>query len=267
MTPERPVPDRAPAMDPAEAERVRLRAEIALRDRQLAALRRGVRAILRHQGFEGAARAVFDYCRELTGATWGYVAWLAEDGRADEELYLEPGTPPCAADSALPAPLRGLRGRAYAERRAVYQNEREASEEPCRVPPGQVALRNALFAPLMLDDRVVGLIGLANKPTDLGADDASIATGLSEWAAIALQNGRQRDACERTAHVRPAALDHVQRRSGLLTICASCKRVLDDQGAWEDVEVYLREHAEIEFTHGLCPQCMAELDPSGPVGS
>jgi succinate-acetate transporter protein len=47
--------------------------------------------------------------------------------------------------------------------------------------------------------------------------------------------------------------------SGLLPICCSCKRIQDPVGEWEQLEVYIRDHSEAEFTHGLCPQCEAEF--------
>jgi hypothetical protein len=41
----------------------------------------------------------------------------------------------------------------------------------------------------------------------------------------------------------------------MLPICASCKKIRDDKGYWSQVEVYVKEHSEAEFTHGLCPEC------------
>ena len=49
--------------------------------------------------------------------------------------------------------------------------------------------------------------------------------------------------------------------SGLLPICAACKNVRDDRGYWNRIEVYIREHSEAEFTHGLCPACLRKLYP------
>jgi len=51
------------------------------------------------------------------------------------------------------------------------------------------------------------------------------------------------------------ALANVKRLSGLLPICASCKKIRDDSGYWKQIESYVREHSEAEFSHGLCPDC------------
>jgi PAS domain S-box-containing protein len=57
------------------------------------------------------------------------------------------------------------------------------------------------------------------------------------------------------------ALSQVKTLSGLLPICASCKRIRDDQGAWQPIEAYIRERSDAEFTHGLCPDCIRKLYP------
>ncbi len=57
------------------------------------------------------------------------------------------------------------------------------------------------------------------------------------------------------------ALAKVKLLSGLLPICASCKKIRDDKDCWHDVAVYVRDHSEAEFSHGICPDCMKELYP------
>jgi AmiR/NasT family two-component response regulator len=57
------------------------------------------------------------------------------------------------------------------------------------------------------------------------------------------------------------AMAQIKTLSGLLPICASCKKIRDDDGYWQDVAVYIRDHSEAEFSHGLCPDCARELFP------
>jgi DNA-binding response OmpR family regulator len=52
------------------------------------------------------------------------------------------------------------------------------------------------------------------------------------------------------------ALTKVKLLSGLLPICAWCKKVRDDQNYWQEVECYVASHCEARFTHGICPPCM-----------
>jgi PAS domain S-box-containing protein len=55
------------------------------------------------------------------------------------------------------------------------------------------------------------------------------------------------------------ALAKVKTLSGMLPICASCKKIRNDSGYWEQIEVYIRNHSEAEFSHGLCPDCVEKL--------
>lgn len=57
------------------------------------------------------------------------------------------------------------------------------------------------------------------------------------------------------------ALENVKELKGLIPICASCKKIRDDGGYWHQVEEYIRDHADVEFSHGLCQECMNELYP------
>lgn len=59
-----------------------------------------------------------------------------------------------------------------------------------------------------------------------------------------------------------AAREKVKVLQGLLPICASCKKIRDDRGLWQPLETYIAEKSEADFTHGVCPDCMARLYPS-----
>ena len=51
------------------------------------------------------------------------------------------------------------------------------------------------------------------------------------------------------------ALERVKTLNGLLPICASCKKIRDDKGYWNQIESYLKKHSEAEFSHSMCPEC------------
>ncbi len=57
------------------------------------------------------------------------------------------------------------------------------------------------------------------------------------------------------------ALAKVKTLRGLLPICANCKKIRDDDGYWQQVEVYIERHSEAEFSHGMCPACLQTLYP------
>jgi len=66
---------------------------------------------------------------------------------------------------------------------------------------------------------------------------------------------------EKTVVELRKALTKVKTLSGLLPICSSCKKIRDDNGYWNEVEAYIHEHSEVEFSHGICPDCMRKLYP------
>lgn len=67
------------------------------------------------------------------------------------------------------------------------------------------------------------------------------------------------------------ALKRVKQLQGLIPICCYCKKIRDDENYWEQVENYISEHSDAQFSHGICPDCYAkhiqpELDKMGAVG-
>jgi len=72
---------------------------------------------------------------------------------------------------------------------------------------------------------------------------------------------------ERLISERERALSEVKILRGLLPICASCKKIRDEQGLWHPVETYVHSHSEAEFSHGLCPACEQALYSDLPDNS
>lgn len=55
--------------------------------------------------------------------------------------------------------------------------------------------------------------------------------------------------------------DEIKTIAGLIPICATCKKIRDDKGSWSQLESYLGKHADLEFSHALCPECMQKMYP------
>jgi PAS domain S-box-containing protein len=66
---------------------------------------------------------------------------------------------------------------------------------------------------------------------------------------------------EKLIHELQEALAKIKTLSGLLPICASCKKIRDDKGHWNVLEVYIRDHSEADFSHSVCPDCARALYP------
>lgn len=68
----------------------------------------------------------------------------------------------------------------------------------------------------------------------------------------------QQRLAERVAELE-SALGRVRQLHGLLPICAYCKRIRDDQNYWRQVESYLADHSDVQFSHGICPSCLERV--------
>lgn len=167
------------------------------RQAEITALLEGYRAILKYHDFKSAATCLFDSCKNLIGATSGYIDLLSKDGSQNEVLFLDSGGLPCTVDPKLRMSIRGLRAEAYRKIKAVYHNDFSKSKFMKFMPKGHVILKNVLFAPMVLDERVVGLLGIANKPGEFTEKDLDLASVFSELAAIALVNKRSEEELQR----------------------------------------------------------------------
>ena len=154
------------------------------------ALKESARAILTQQDFSKSAKEIFSLCKKVTGATSGYVALLSSDGTENEVLFLDSGGRKCTVDENLPMPIRGLRGTAYKSKKGVFDNSFADSHWTDFLPDGHMRLDNVLFAPLIVDNKVVGLIGLANKKGGFVERDNDFVSSIGDIAAVALRNSR-----------------------------------------------------------------------------
>jgi hypothetical protein len=80
-------------------------------------------------------------------------------------------------------------------------------------------------------------------------------------AALTLQRKEIEDKREKAVRDREKALEEIKILRGFLPICASCKKIRDDKGYWTQMEAYIRDHSEAEFSHGICPECVEKLYP------
>jgi len=58
-----------------------------------------------------------------------------------------------------------------------------------------------------------------------------------------------------------SALGKIKTLHGLIPICSHCKKIRDDKGSWQQVEAYVKDHSDAEFSHGICPNCLDQFYP------
>jgi PAS domain S-box-containing protein len=194
-----------------EQELLEILEESQHRESEVSALLKASKAVLYHQEFQHVARVIFDTCKELIGASAGYVALLSKEGKENEVLFLDSGMLPCTVDPTLPMPIRGLRGETYRTGKVVYHNDFRHSKWAKLMPEGHVKLKNVLFAPLIIDNKTMGIIGLANKPSDFIERDANMALAFGEIASIALINSRMFEALEENERILKAYTEDLEK--------------------------------------------------------
>jgi CheY-like chemotaxis protein len=167
---------------------------------------------------------------------WGFDVVVAHDGNAAWEC-LSANPPPSLAivDWEMPGldgPELCRRLRADPVRAHVYLLLLTARSSPTDVVEGLEA---------GADDYLV-------KPVNLSELRARLHVGVR---VVSLQERLANKVAE-----LQATLDKVRQLRGLLPICSYCKRIRNDQNYWERVEVYVTEHTDAKFTHGICPTCL-----------
>jgi two-component system, OmpR family, response regulator VanR len=83
----------------------------------------------------------------------------------------------------------------------------------------------------------------------------------NDLIAVYLQLEQKNIELEKLNHNLQHALTEVKTLSGLLPICAHCKKIRDDHGYWNQIETYMAKRTDVEFTHGICPSCAAKFFP------
>ena len=96
-----------------------------------------------------------------------------------------------------------------------------------------------------------GAVDYITKPVNRGELLARVKLHLELVAA--------RRELERQNAALKSALEEIQTLRGIIPICSHCKRIRDDEGIWKQIELYIQQHSEATFSHGLCPKCMDEL--------
>lgn len=105
-----------------------------------------------------------------------------------------------------------------------------------------------------------GAMDYINKPVNSVELLARVASALTLKKEMDCRKAREAE-LRRSNEDLQRALTEVKVLRGLIPICASCKKIRNDGGFWQQLEEYLGEHSEAEFSHGLCQPCIKKLYP------
>jgi GAF domain-containing protein len=130
-------------------------------------------------------------------------------------------------------------------------------------------IRSFLTVPLFYRSVVIGALHFRTKRSKVYTDRhlklaeriGGQISGMIANAQLFIELKRTEEAREKLIRELQEALANIKILRGMLPICSSCKKIRDDKGYWNQIESYIRDHTEAEFTHGICPECMKKLYP------
>jgi hypothetical protein len=157
----------------------------------------------------------------------------------------------------------GLPGRVWKSGESTWiQDVVEDANFPRSRAALQEHLHGAFAFPVRWDSTVLGVLEFFSREIRKPDEDL-----LQMFTAIGSQIGqfteRKRAEKEREDLIGQLqdALSSIKTLRGLLPICASCKKIRDDKGYWNYLEIYIRDHSEATFSHSICPQCKRKVYP------
>lgn len=112
-----------------------------------------------------------------------------------------------------------------------------------------------------LGDREFGVRAIQDGAQDYLVKGQINADLLSRAISHALERKKLENEKQQLISDLHKALAELKTLGGLLPICASCKKIRDDKGYWNQIEIYIAQHSQAEFSHGYCPDCARKLYP------
>ena len=137
--------------------------------------------------------------------------------------------------------------------------EAEAERGACE----QFAIKSYVNIPLFGAGKLRGWAGLdsVSNPMTWEDTDVAIMRMVGELVINAVWRAYQDRERDELLSKLQGALREIKTLKGLVPICAMCKKIRDDEGFWHQVEEYIKERSDAEFTHGYCPECLEKNFP------
>jgi hypothetical protein len=107
-------------------------------------------------------------------------------------------------------------------------------------------------------------IAMQSRREDVVIENRPVLAILKQIADIRQELSLAQQEIERRKVAEAAlqkALSEVKTLRGFIPICSGCKKIRDDRGFWQQIEIYMRDHSDAEFSHGLCPDCIKVYFP------
>src|SRR5512139_1857683 len=133
----------------------------------------------------------------------------------------------------------------------------EIIQDRCPTP---IVILTAFDTPEMLEEAsAAGAGAFLAKPPKVRELNQAIVIARARFGDL-LRLRRANDMLQRRTAELEEALAKIKTLRGLIPICASCKKIRSDKGYWQQLEEFLTEHSEADFTHGFCPECLKQIE-------
>ena len=149
-----------------------------------------VNFFIKQPKFIDTALIIYSKCKSILETETGFVALVDDREKCLDVLHLDTGGTICTVNPSSPLPIRGLRQETLQKGIPLFSNDFNKSKWRILLPAGHIKLQNVLFAPIVIDQISVGLLGFANKSKDFNQDDIHIAASFAKLASLALSNSK-----------------------------------------------------------------------------
>ncbi len=127
--------------------------------------------------------------------------------------------------------------------------------------PGCTPSEQWLGAPLKIKGKIIGVIAMQTYTNKRLYDetDKDVIVAVADQVALAIDRKTLEERREALIKELHTALEEVKTLQGIIPICSQCKKIRDDKGSWNQIEMYIQHHSDAMFSHGICPACTKEL--------
>lgn len=194
-------------------------------------------------------------------AFWGFL----DDNETEMSIYAwsESVTSDCSI-SIKPIKFMieqsGVWGNAVRDKKPVIYNNYDANLANKKgTPEGHVQLKRIISVPVFSSTgKVVALGCAANKRENYVKEDKNQLVAYLSNVQLILENRKKE---EERKYLLEKSLSELNILRGILPLCSFCKKIRDDKGYWERVDVYIQKYSQADISHSICPQCMKKHYP------